>query len=297
MIIPSRAPKLPTKRPPLDAFLALTPKYTGPPIPTLGHAGFRTLSAASTPTESGYVPPGGTYTPMTTEPTTHLYDDPTAPPPSDPGVPDWSGNPPPFDYGNAIMTDPVFQQLRAMLSAQGIGNAATRHSGVQQALGQFGEIPDLTALGLDPNSPLAQMLGNDIDPATRTTAQSLTDAGLSTTAQMARAHKQGIGDLIDRMAAHGTLRGGGTGVGLNQEDQTYAGNQYQARSSLLNYLQGVQQAFANSQRDIQGQLGQGASDAVQRQLAAYQAGAPTSSSPAPPLDLSGLLASLNVNGQ
>lgn len=189
----------------------------------------------------------------------------TTPPP--PGVIGQGGQNP---YYFNILNDPIYKQLQANLAAQGVQSAQQRQSNTRQALVQFGEVPDLTStvngLGLDPNSPMYQTLFGDVDAGTKQQAQNLTDAGLSTVAGLSRQHAKDIQDLLDSQAARGVVRSGGTGVGLGQADQAYSGNQYNARQSLLQYLSGVQAAYAQSQLASQQQLQQGASDAVTRQL-------------------------------
>lgn len=175
------------------------------------------------------------------------------------------------DYWSQIVNEPGYMQLQQNLTAQGVQAAQTRKQQTNQALAQFGEIPDLSAsiqgLGLDPNSPMYQTLFGDIDPSTAQAAQALTQGGLSTTAGLDKQHQTDIGNLLDQMAAHGTVQSGGTGVGLGQADQAYSQNQFNARTSLINYLTGVQSAFNQQQQTAAQQLQQGAADAVARLMA------------------------------
>lgn len=182
-----------------------------------------------------------------------------------PGTPEY--NP---DYGQLILSDPLYTQQRGDLSAQSVSDAARRKSQTAQALARFGEVPDFASavrgFGLDPNSAMYKTLFGDVDQATRNTANDLTSAGLSTTAQLGREHDANVGNLLDMLAARGTVRSGATGVGLGLEDQRYGGAQFGARSSLLDYLAGVQAAFAESEQGRQAQLAQGAQDATARQI-------------------------------
>lgn len=193
----------------------------------------------------------------------------TAPAGQNNGTPGTPANIP--DYGSLITSDPTYSQTAANLSAQGIGDAATRDAGIRQALVQFGSVPDLSSLGLDSNSPLYQSLFGAVDQNTRNSAQDLTNAGLSTEAQLSTEHNTNLGNLLDQMAAHGTVRSGATGVGTTLENQAYAGKQFSATQSLLSYLTGLQQAFAQSQSGEQNQLSQAAQDAAGRVSTEYPA--------------------------
>lgn len=187
---------------------------------------------------------------------------------SQPASPDPTPNP---QYAWDINNDPLYSQftnftLPSLLSqAQGNQQEQTR-----QAIEQFGEVPDLTnaisGLGLDPNSSLYSMIFGDIDPATQSAAQALTQSGLSTTAGLDKQHATDIQSLLDTMASRGTVQSGGTGVGLGQADQTYNQNEYNARTSLLQYLTGVQSAFNQAQQSAYQQQQQAATDAAQRQI-------------------------------
>lgn len=198
----------------------------------------------------------------------------SAPDTSDPGFPAPGGTPgtPGYtpDYSSLILHDPLLMQLQSNLSAQGVKSAAERKANIGQALTQFGEVPNFAdtraGFGLDPNSGLYQALMADVSPDIQQSAQDMTASGLSTTAGLARQHNTSIQSLLDSMAAHGTLQSGGTGVGLNQEDQNYSGNQFKARNDLLQYLAGVQHSFAQSDMDRQNQLSQGLQDATSRQI-------------------------------
>lgn len=175
-----------------------------------------------------------------------------------------------INYNDLLNSDPLYQQLLQNLSAAGIQANQTQQGETQQAIEQFGEVPDLTSaisgLGLNPSSSLYSMIFGDITPDVQNAADALTKSGLSTTAGLDRTHATDIQNLLDSMAARGTVQSGGTGVGLGQADQTYNQNEFGARTSLINYLTGVQQAFNTSQQNILQQQQQGVADALQRQL-------------------------------
>lgn len=191
------------------------------------------------------------------------------------------GNTP--DYQSLIESDPIYQQQKADLSAQGISDAAQRKAATNRALINFGEVPDLQSavggLGLDPNSPMFKMLFSDVDPMTQRGAQDMTHAGYSTMAQLNRAHETNMNDLLSQLAARGSLHSGATGVGTGLEGDRFGKASFDARSNLLDYLAGLQSAFTASERTRQGALAQGATDATGRQIALHPATGPTGEKP------------------
>lgn len=191
-------------------------------------------------------------------------------------------------YKSLIANDPLFGQLGSNLSAQGIADEGTRSADTRSGLIGFGEPIDIASslqqLGLDPSSPLVAKLVADAN-ASRQSAGDLTSAGLSTSAQLAHGHQQEMDALTARNAARG-IRSGATGVGLRNEGLRYSGAQFDARNKVLQYLAGVQSAFADTERARQGQLATGAQDAATRQMALHPAipggAAPPPQAAAPP---------------
>lgn len=182
----------------------------------------------------------------------------------------------PPDYTWSILNDPLYMALQGNLAAQQDSLEAQQKQSVDQALAQWGQIPNFgtaaNELGLDPSSPLAQMISGDVDQQTTDAANNLTQAGLSTTAQLAKQHSTDIQSLLDSMAARGTVQSGGTGVGLGQADQAYSQNQYNGLQSLLSYLTGAQTTYNTGLQGLQQQLAQGAQDATTRQIGLAPAG-------------------------
>ena len=162
---------------------------------------------------------------------------------------------PPYDYMGNILNDPIYKQEMAAIAAQGIASAAQRKGSIDRALIGFGEVPNLsnaiTGLGLSPSSGLFSSLNTDVDQMTRQAAAGLTQAGLSTVAKLATGHTTALDTLMSQLAARGIVRSGATGVGVGLENTNYAQGQYDARSNLLSYLSGVQQAWeqAKAQQD------------------------------------------------
>lgn len=177
--------------------------------------------------------------------------------------------PPATNYTQNILNDPLYQQEMAQLSSQGIQSAAERKAATDRALVNFGEIPDFTnavkGLGLDPGSPMFQWLNSDVDEATRRGATGLTKSGLSTVARLRTGHNTALDGLMSTLAARGIVRSGSTGVGVGLENHNYLDGQFQARNQLLDYLSGVQSAFAQSEAMRAQQQAQYAQDATTRQ--------------------------------
>ena len=178
-------------------------------------------------------------------------------------VPDYTGN---------ILSDPLYRQLQAQVAAQNQAAQGTANTGFGQALSQFGEIPDLAGaaqqLGLDPNNPLYKILtGIASNPNVQSSAQSLTNAGLSTEAQLANQHQTAVQQLLNSLAARGAVQSGDTGTGLRLADQANSQAEYGAHQQLLQTLGNIVNAYNTSQQQGIGQLQQGAAQAAARQIA------------------------------
>ena len=165
------------------------------------------------------------------------------------------GSSAPYDYMGNILNDPIYKQEMAAIAAQGIASAAQRKGSIDRALIGFGEVPNLSdaisGLGLSPSSGLFSSINTDVDQMTRDAAAGLTQSGLSTVAKLATGHTTALDTLMSQLAARGIVRSGATGVGVGLENTNYAQGQYDARSNLLSYLSGVQQAWeqAKAQQD------------------------------------------------
>jgi hypothetical protein len=111
------------------------------------------------------------------------------------------------DYQSIINQDPGFMALKQSLSAQGIQSAAQRAQGENQALEQYGAVPDFAhvaaQLGLSPEA--LKMLQQDIDPHTAALA-----AGnqFSTLARMKHDEDKAMLALRNNLAARGGLSSG-----------------------------------------------------------------------------------------
>lgn len=154
------------------------------------------------------------------------------------------------DYQALIMQDPAFAALQQQLSAQGTTDAAQRQAATEQALIQFGMVPDFaqaaTQLGLSPES--LAMLQHDIDPHAAALARANTAAGLSTEAGLQQQQEQAIMSLRNALAAHGALSSGDDAYRTNLQDQSFARAQSDALSHLLASIGGYQQNYLSAQQ-------------------------------------------------
>lgn len=165
------------------------------------------------------------------------------------------------DYAGLIQADPIYSQTQANLSAQGIADNAQAKAAAARALIGFGAVPE----GLDPT--LARL----VDPTTAKLAADNTAEGLSTVAQLDRAHQRNLRAGTENLAASGTLESGATGVMLGQELQDYKANQVAARQQLIDTLASLNSSLASNEAGRQQQLAQAAQDAAGRVQQLYPA--------------------------
>lgn len=151
------------------------------------------------------------------------------------------------DYASAIENDPAFLSLKNLLSAQGIGNAASLRGALQQALIQFGDVPNLpsnvlTDSGLDTSGTAALAKNNPF----------------SVLKQLAQTYQQKQDATKNQLAARGILSSGETGYQLGQLGQQQAQDQYNATNSLLGNIDQLEAQYAAGQQAAAQQLAQGA---------------------------------------
>lgn len=145
--------------------------------------------------------------------------------------------------------DPYLAQLQAMLSAASVSDAAQRKRGVQQAVIDYGAVPDLQGLGT---------IAGDIDDVTRQLAQQNTASGLSFTARSQAEHERQKWRVPDVLASRGMTNpyGGELPYAVGQEGLRFKTEQSDATRKLLDYLGGAQQAWAEAERQRTFQLAQ-----------------------------------------
>ena len=167
------------------------------------------------------------------------------------------------DYQTLLQNDPGFMALKQNLSAQGIQDSAQRKQAINQALIQYGALPDFgkaaAALGISAND-----LQGMIDPATAGLAAANTKAGLSTTARLQQQEDQAMLGLRNNLAARGALSSGDDAYRTNLQNQSYEQAQSDALNSLLGALGGYQQNYVTAQQGEQNQLSGGLTDALSR---------------------------------
>lgn len=149
------------------------------------------------------------------------------------------------DYQSLIEQDPYFAQIRDLLSAQSAADAANRDSQLGQAFINFGEAPE----GYD--NPVADAAHNN---------------PFSVLSVLQQAHEQNLRAQRNQLAARGILQSGEYGYQLGQENKDYLQNQYEARQQLLDFINGVQSAFAQAEQNRNNQLVQAGQQAYQNQL-------------------------------
>lgn len=162
--------------------------------------------------------------------------------------------------------------LKQGISAQQIADAAARQQATDQALVQFGMIPDFSQagsqLGLSPQQ--IQMLQADISPQVRALAQQNTAGGLSTEAQLQHNQQIGMRDLRNNLAARGALSSGEDAYQTNEQNRNYALAQNAALQKLLSAIGGYQQTYLDNQQGEQSQLNQGLQQAQQNEMGLMQ---------------------------
>lgn len=166
------------------------------------------------------------------------------------------------DYQSLLQSDPGFMALKQGLSAQGIQDAGTRNAAINQALIQYGGVPDLNraaaALGMS-----ASDLQGIIDPNTASLAAQNTSSGLSTMARLQQQQDQAMLGLRNNLAARGALSSGDDAYRTNLQNLAFSQAESDALNSLLGALGGDQQSYVTAQQGEQGQLTSGLQTALQ----------------------------------
>jgi hypothetical protein len=178
------------------------------------------------------------------------------------------GGGPPIDYAALVANDPGLRALRAELAAGNISAAQFRKAAIQKAVIAYGRAP--AEGGMDPST-----LGyykEDVDQLTKDLAAKNTSEGLSTVAQQDRAHQVAIQGLQNVLAARGMLQSGGLGVGLGLEGQRDKTDQAKAVGSLLDYLSGQAQAYAEHLHQSKLQEAQAIMDTTMAYMQTYAGG-------------------------
>ena len=194
------------------------------------------------------------------------HDGGTPPPPPPPPPPSSSDGGTTPDYNNILAQDPVYQQAQADEQAAIDAARAQRDAETNQALIQFGAVPDIGSIGASLGLTPAQisMITGGINDSTAALANQYTSAGDSVLGRLNHAHDQALNQLRASLAARGMLESGSTGVGVGLENQNFQQGLSQAYQQLLSGLLGYQNDFAGSQRSAEDALRQAAGDAYDR---------------------------------
>lgn len=169
-----------------------------------------------------------------------------------------------IDPATQIWNDPGFQQLKNNLSASGIADAAHLRGLIQQALIQFGSVPNLP-------SDVQQAAGLDTAGT-----QALADQNpFSTLKQMAQKYQTAQDAEKNQLASRGILSSGETGYQLGQLGQQNAQGTYDATNSLLGNVGGYYDQYVQGQQAAANQLAQGAMTAEGNAAANNAGGAGT----------------------
>lgn len=149
------------------------------------------------------------------------------------------------DYQSLIQQDPYFAQVRDALSAQSASDAAQRDKQLGQAFINFGEAP----------AGYESLVGD-----------AAANNPFSALAQLQRAYEQNTRNTKNQLASRGILQSGETGYQLGNENRDYLQNQYEARQQLLDFLNGVEAAFASNEQNRSNELIQAGQQAYQNQV-------------------------------
>lgn len=158
------------------------------------------------------------------------------------------------DYAALIQNDPTYAALSQFLAAQGTSEASARQAATEQALIQFGGVPDFANVGLGLSPEVLAMLQHDIDPITGQLAGANSRAGLSTEAQLQQQQQQAIMGLRNNLASRGALSSGDDAYRTNLQNQSYAQAQQSALNSLLSAINGYQSTYLNARAGDNQQL-------------------------------------------
>lgn len=169
------------------------------------------------------------------------------------------------DFAFSIDNDPAYAQLKNALSSAGISDAAHLRGAIQQALIQFGAVPNL---------PTDVLQTTGLDTAG---TQALADNNpFSTLKQLQQSYQDQTDSAKNQLAARGILSSGETGYQLGRLGQQQGQAQYNATNSLLGNIGSLNDQYVQGRQAAAQQLATGAFTAEQN-AAAANAGAPSGS--------------------
>ena len=137
-------------------------------------------------------------------------------------------------YDSAV-SSPWYQQALAATRSAEAADSAARKSAIQQALIQFGIVPE----GF-------QDKYGDVDANTRSLATANTSSGISAFARLKQALADSQRDASRRLAAKGLRRSGARGYAFRKNQLGYDQNYSDAVGKLLGYTSGLYSNYANN---------------------------------------------------
>jgi len=159
--------------------------------------------------------------------------------------------------------------LQDMINQQQGFDKAGLTAARQRAIAQFGFAPDFS--NMDPSflsalnaAGAAPDLAGDLTPEVRALAEKNTAEGLSTKARLEKANKDALRAIKNTLASRGMLRSGETGYQLGEQNLAFKQANADAVGKLNEYLAGVAQAYADSEKQRQERLFQEQSSATAR---------------------------------
>lgn len=176
----------------------------------------------------------------------------------------------PSQLQDMIENDPLYEQYKAQSAAERVADLASRTAARQRAVTLFGDVPDFSGTA---GAQFGEGFSKDINDTIRGLAQENTAAGLSTVARINQAHQDAIEGIRNALASRGILSSGETGYQLGREDLATTKTRYDATQQLLDYLNGVQSGFVQSERARSMGLANAASAAASRLM--YRPPAPS----------------------
>lgn len=154
------------------------------------------------------------------------------------------------DYTSQIYGDPNYISLRNLIQAQSAAEAAQRRAAVQQAVINYGAVPQA------PGGINSQWWSADLPSTVGALADQNTAAGLSTLARLARWNETQTRQIQNGLAARGMMQSGELGYQLGEQGLGYRQQQYDAAQDLLAKLFGVYSSSASNEQQRQMQLAQ-----------------------------------------
>ena len=146
---------------------------------------------------------------------------------------------------SALMANPYYQQIKSILDAQGVAEAANTRSSIQQALISFGLVPE----GFRDKM-------NALDDLTKNLIAKNTESGISSYARLLQGKTDSIKDLVNRLSSRGLRRSGSKGFGLRRGQLDFDRVFQDSLSQLLGYTGGLYSTYANNKYNRQLQLAQ-----------------------------------------